>query len=98
ACAHGEQHPENCKACERRHCQLLLARPGRKRRPGDGVVSCLVNGFLVNGFLVSAFLVTGFPSSCHFVTSSAAGAVESDRAGGRPTGRLLMWRDLWAKV
>jgi len=32
------------------------------------------------------------------VTSSAAGAVGSDMAGERPTGRLLMRRDLWVNL
>ena len=60
--------------------RILLARPGRKRRPGDGVVSCMISESLVRGFLV-----TGFPSGCHFVTSSAAGAVAGDMATKRPT-------------
>ena len=44
----------------------------------------------VSGFLILRFLVTGFPSRCHFVTPSAAGAVGSDMAGERANSRPLI--------
>ena len=70
--AHREEHPEKCAACD--HGQLLLARPGRQHRPADCVVArCLIRGLLV----------TGFPNRCHFVTSSAAGAVGKEKGRSR---------------
>jgi hypothetical protein len=66
------------------------------------VVRCLVRRTLICGTLVRGFLgvcvAIGFPSGCHFVTSSAAGAVGSDMAGERPIQRLLMRRDLYARL